>query len=118
MKVGNKIQKIREIKGFSQESVAAELGISQSAYSKLEKGQIAVTIEKLYAIAKVFEVPVEKLLTFDESNVLHNHQQKGGNAANVILQTPSDKERDLYENRIKHLEEEVAFLRSLLKTGK
>jgi len=115
MKIGSKIQKIREIKGYSQEVVADELGISQAAYSKLEQNQTSLSLDKIYALAEVFGISVEQLLSFDENNILNNHHQQGGNAANVIVQSFSEKERDLYESKIKHLEEEVLFLRSLLQ---
>ena len=33
---GEKIKMIRELRGFSQENVAAKLGIAQNAYSRIE----------------------------------------------------------------------------------
>lgn len=40
--LGLKIRKIREIKNFDQTYVAKKLGISQSAYSALEKGKVKI----------------------------------------------------------------------------
>ena len=37
LNIGKKICKIRELRGMKQEAVAAELGISQQAFSKIEQ---------------------------------------------------------------------------------
>jgi len=114
MKVGVKIRKIRELKGYSQEYMAGVLNISQAAYSNMEKNE-NIGMEKIAAIAAIFNMDPLQLLSFDENHVFNNNNQQGGNAASVLIQSMSEKERKLYEDRIKHLEEEVIFLRSKLK---
>jgi hypothetical protein len=52
------------------------------------------------------------LLNFDEHQVFNNNE--GGNLVGLFVQAYSKKERVLYEERIKHLEKEVEFLRNLL----
>ena len=39
-RLGGKIRQIRELKGFTQDYLATQLGISQRAYSKLERDEI------------------------------------------------------------------------------
>jgi transcriptional regulator with XRE-family HTH domain len=41
--IGEKIRKIREFRGYSQEVVAENLGISQPAYSKIETSGTEIT---------------------------------------------------------------------------
>jgi transcriptional regulator with XRE-family HTH domain len=60
--MGEKIRRQRVIKGFSQESVAFELGISQNAYSKIERNETEVSVKRIYQIAKALNVPVQSLL--------------------------------------------------------
>ena len=36
IKIGAKIRRIRQLKGYSQEYMATSLGITQNSYSKLE----------------------------------------------------------------------------------
>ncbi|WP_272148964.1 helix-turn-helix domain-containing protein [Tenacibaculum aiptasiae] len=48
-------------KGLSQDKMANLLQISQNAYSKIESGKTTLTIIRLYQIAKVLEIPFEKL---------------------------------------------------------
>ena len=49
-------------KGISQDKMANLLQISQNAYSKIESGKTTLTIIRLHQIAKVLEIPFEKLL--------------------------------------------------------
>ncbi len=114
MKVGVKIRKIMELKGYSQAYMAGVLNISQAAYSNMKKNE-NIGMEKIAAIATIFNMDPLQLLSFDENHVFNNNNQQGGNAASVLIQSMSEKERKLYEDRIKHLEEEVNFLRSKLK---
>ncbi|MCF6184283.1 MAG: helix-turn-helix domain-containing protein [Bacteroidales bacterium] len=115
MRIASKIRKIRELKGFSQEYMATQLGISQVAYSKFEKDDKYVNFEKLRNISKILEIDPLKLITFDESHVFNNTNQQGGNAASVMLQNCSENERKLYEEQISHLKKEVEFLRGIIK---
>lgn len=41
------IKKYRELKGLTREVVASELDMSVSGYSKIERGEIDLTITKL-----------------------------------------------------------------------
>jgi transcriptional regulator with XRE-family HTH domain len=48
--------------GFTQEYMGYKMGISQNAYSKIELGYTAITVNSLFKIADIFGCPVEKLL--------------------------------------------------------
>jgi len=66
------IKKIREIKNLTREYVAAELQMSTSGYGKIERGEIDLTISKLYKIAAVFGITVTELLFFDVNKIFNN----------------------------------------------
>ncbi len=61
-KVAEQIRQIRLQRNYTQEYLAAELGISQNAYSKTELGYSKITIDRLFHIASILEVPVVELL--------------------------------------------------------
>src|SRR6202000_2603384 len=76
--IGRKISKIRELKGMKQETLAAELGISQQAVSKIEQSA-QVEEDALEKIAKILGVSTEAIKGFSEeavfniiSNTFHN----------------------------------------------
>ncbi len=52
----------RKQKGLSQEYMAQQLGVNASNYSKLERGETRITVERLFQIARVLSVEVERLL--------------------------------------------------------
>jgi DNA-binding XRE family transcriptional regulator len=55
-----KISKIRELRGMKQETLAAELGISQQAVSKIEQSA-DVDGEALEKISKILGVPADAI---------------------------------------------------------
>jgi transcriptional regulator with XRE-family HTH domain len=56
MALGGKIRKIREMKGLSQEYVAAQLSLSPQAFGKIERQETRLDFQRLQEIAKVLEV--------------------------------------------------------------
>jgi transcriptional regulator with XRE-family HTH domain len=69
--IGDKIKQLRELKGISRKELAAEIGLSLSGYSKLERGETDLPLSKLYRISEVLEVEVSKILDFDAQKVFN-----------------------------------------------
>ncbi|MEO5569522.1 MAG: helix-turn-helix transcriptional regulator [Bacteroidia bacterium] len=67
--IGNNIKRIRELKNLSQEYVANNLGISQSAYSRRELGMVKTDADMLKDIAEILEVTVDDVIHFHEKNL-------------------------------------------------
>lgn len=115
--IGHKIKKLRELKNLTQSHLAERLGVTQSAYSKLELGESEITYSKLEKIADILEMKPEEVIAFNEAmvfNVMHN--QNGGNVFSHIHQTSlNDNERKLYEEQINQLKEEVSYLKKLVE---
>ena len=113
MLIGQKIKKIRELKNFTQTHLASELGITQSAYSKMELGETEVSLIRLHKIAEIFGMSPEEIMIFNEQmifNVMHNQTGNGF----VINKGVSDNEKKLYEDQIAHLKEEINYLKKVL----
>lgn len=64
--VAGNIRKTREFRNYTQDYLAAKLGISQNAYSKIELGYSRLTLERLFQISTVLEVEVMQLISFDD----------------------------------------------------
>ena len=111
MNIGNRIQKIRTLKGFSQASVAHILGISQRQLSRIENNQSDIKFSTLDNICAALEIKLEELLNFDEQSLFHIQQKPIENNIKLLSQVLIKQ----YENRIHHLEQEVVFLRKLLR---
>lgn len=51
-KFGQNLRAVRKSKGFSQEHLAYAAGIDRSYVGKIERGEVNLTIEKLYSLAQ------------------------------------------------------------------
>lgn len=58
------ISELRKVRRFSQTDLAEKLGINQDTYSKLERGKIQLTIERLEQLAGIFGMSVIELLNY------------------------------------------------------
>ena len=67
--VGTALRRIRESMGRPQKQVANEIGISQSALSKIEKGEISVNIGHLRELSGVYEYLPHRILETADQEV-------------------------------------------------
>ena len=76
-KIGNRIRKIREIKGLTQGYMSAKMEISQRTYSKIENNDIKLDWDRIQSISKILEVDPLQLVSFDEALIFNNCSQSG-----------------------------------------
>lgn len=60
--LANNIKNLRTQKKFSREELSLVLGVDNSYVSKLEKGKINITLDKIEMLANYFETEVYLLL--------------------------------------------------------
>jgi transcriptional regulator with XRE-family HTH domain len=104
--IKNKIKSIRELKNYTQEYMADQLGVTQAGYSKIEKGKTILSYVKLVEIARILEVSVEDVISFDSQRYFNSFNKVRGNN-NGSIQINSDNTatlKVLYEDKIKLLE--------------
>ena len=65
MSFGEKIRKIRLLKGFSQENMADLLSISTTAYGDIERNKTELTISRATEISKALSVSILDLLEIE-----------------------------------------------------
>jgi transcriptional regulator with XRE-family HTH domain len=111
--IGDNIRLLREARGFSQKYMAEKLAITQQAYSSLEKKPEKTTLQRLKNIATILQVELITLLGEEDTFILQNFNQSGGNAATQMNITPSSNEHEIYNKLINSLKEEIVFLREL-----
>lgn len=56
---------LTEDKNLKQIEVATFIGVDKSAYSKIEKGMRAVTVEELQKMARLFEMTTDQIINYD-----------------------------------------------------
>jgi transcriptional regulator with XRE-family HTH domain len=113
--IGNKIRRLRENKGFSQEEMAERLQISRSAYSRIESGETNSWVNHIEKLCKELDMKVEDLLITSDNNINTNQdnasavQTSTHQDTHITINQLSEKVIELYEERIKELKEQVEF---------
>lgn len=103
--IKNKIKSIRELKNYTQEYMADQLGVTQAGYSKIEKGKTILSYAKLVEIARILEVSVEDVISFDSQKYFNSFNNVGGNNASIQINSESNADlKVLYEDKIMLLE--------------
>ena len=59
---GLKVREQRKLKKLSQEKLALLCNIDRSYMGRIERGEVNITLEKMYEIARALEVNVKELL--------------------------------------------------------
>ncbi len=113
-RIGHRIRKLRELKNFTQEHIAHELGMSVSGYGRIERDEVRLDSDKLMKMSEVLGVTVEEILRFDEKMVFQNYGTNTNLGYNHIS-VDVDRLEKLYREQIDLLKEEVLFLREELR---
>lgn len=122
MQTHDKIRQLRELKKITQEEFAEKLSMSPSGYSKIERGESKLNLDKLQKIADLLAVSIVDLLP-TESNIIHNlngavnfqgtyHQYTGNSQEEVTrLLLIIDHQKELLIQKDKELEVKDELIR-------
>ena len=69
MNLGNNLFQARKKVGLSQETIAEKLGVSRQTISKWETDETVPDIYQSKALAKIYGVPIDKLVDYDSEMV-------------------------------------------------
>lgn len=125
MKVGNKLFSTREERKLTQNEMADLLGLSSSAYSRLERNQVSVEMEEVVNFAKILDVPFQDFLP-DHLTINNSHNDNAqvgfiignyysyGSEANEKLAKEVEiltEKNEMLEGKIKDLEQIIELLK-------
>ncbi len=65
MNLADNIKAIREEQNLKQIEVANHIGVDKSAYSKIEKGLRALTVDELQKMAQLFNLTTDQIINYD-----------------------------------------------------
>lgn len=78
LRLGQRLLAIRNDRQLTQAEMSELLGVSQSAYSRIERNESSVDIEDVMRFSKILQVPVQEFLPETMSVHYENHQGQGG----------------------------------------
>jgi len=122
-KIVSNLKQIRELKGYSQECMAVNMGISQPKYSRIESGEAPLSIEDLKKIADILETDVSAFLDAPKITIQNQTNNEGtfgnGYVENLHIENKETTKKLILtlDDEIQHLKKEVEFLRSMIQQG-
>jgi transcriptional regulator with XRE-family HTH domain len=108
--ITSNLKKFRELKNITREQMASDLDLSVSGYSKLERGEVEITLKRLCEIAEVLDVEVSQILNFNSQtifNISNSQGVQGYDQGGSYHFHQEDKYREKY---IEMLEKEIQRL--------
>ncbi|MEE1947064.1 helix-turn-helix transcriptional regulator [Pedobacter sp. KR3-3] len=113
------MRRYRDEKRYSQAFVANKLGITQSAYQKIETGDVKITLDRLAQIATVLEKKIEDFIGCAEKSsppkdaTVQHHKQYNFMEKIILQQAKWIEELELKlktkDNEIEDLKRRLAF---------
>lgn len=113
MQIHEKVKLIRESKKLSQVYLAHELGLSQSQYSRREKGEIPFVPNEIVKLSLLLETTISDLFGEEIIMLKKNNENEGKFIQNFTIYKKLIKQ---YEKRIIEKDELIALLKSQIKT--
>lgn len=113
----SRIKVERKNKGWSHENMADELGLSPSAYNKIERQESKLSLQRFIEIQQLLDIPMNELLDTNSGDVYNqtlNDQAIGHQQVEHLYQ----ENKELSDDYIKSLKEENKFLKDLLRADK
>jgi len=118
------IRKVRELRNYTQEYMADQMGLSISGYGKIERNDSDISLSRITQIAAILNVSRAKLLEFNSEEILNEVQKEDKLTANnkpinSPAQNASINQDDLSTllDIIRSLREENKKLKELLNQG-
>lgn len=64
--LGENLRKLRVLKGFSQEFVADEIGVSLSSYQRYENSKVGIDVQVLANLGKLYGMSLDEIYNYGE----------------------------------------------------
>lgn len=107
----SKIKELRLETGKPQNVIAKELGMSPSAYVRLENGNVDIDLKTLELVANFYQLSVGEIISQKNQDVYH---LEGAHGVAIKSQNPTFN----YNVDIPSLEKAVSVLTDIIKLGK
>jgi len=113
-RIVSKIRDIRKQKGYSNETMAMDLGMSTSAYNKMERMESSISLERFIQIIEVLDVPYSEFFDLTVKSV-YRQDLKDNSIGHYEVQTLYQENREVYEKLIAAKDEQIALLKTMLE---
>ena len=112
MKLHEHIKELRETRNIPQEAVAYDLGMSQSQYSRREKGEVNFLAKEITIIATALGVEVAEIYGVEGSEINSSDQKEGSSGKFENIFYLPEKLIEQFERRIREKDEVIYLLKN------
>jgi transcriptional regulator with XRE-family HTH domain len=101
----SRLIELRKQQGYTQEQMAEKLGIQRLAYLKIENGDTALTIQRLYQILAILKLEFKDLFSanYDPSSIQKLVESKK-NMVEILREEYERAQNELWERLTKEVE--------------
>ena len=117
-KILEKITQKRSQKGYTYENMADDLGL-------IEKGETKLSVEKMFQISTVLDIPINELLDIGENWIQNNSYNKDSSISAQKIEHFYQENKEMlekliasYEARLKDKEEQIELLKTFISNSK
>ena len=107
--LGEKIRKKRQSTGLSQDAVSEKIGLSESFYGHIERGDRKLSVESLVKIADYLDLSLDFLLM--ESKLNHSNDERLHSELDNIFRDKNQSQRDYLLSILKVLSDNIEKLK-------
>ena len=79
--LGARIRSLRSARGYTQEQMADNLGVSRQKYARIENGTNSITLEILCGVARLLDVSVSDITRVLDEEPTALHRSGSGNTS-------------------------------------
>lgn len=116
IEIANKLVELRKKNGYSQEELAAKLGLSRQAISKWERAEASPDTDNLICLAKLYGVSLDELLKNDDDVETIVKEQMNSNEEKSNEISAEQKEENPRIKKLRIIEAIVSSILTLLVT--
>lgn len=110
--IGQRIKKLREEKGITQETMAQQLDVTQSNYGRLEKDDRRLNVVKLLKIVRILNVNISYIFNEVINEIKEEEISSFSNTNKEVYDILVESLRA----EIQHLKDEISFLRAMVRS--
>lgn len=110
IEIANKLVELRKKNGYSQEELAAKLGLSRQAISKWERAEASPDTDNLICLAKLYGVSLDELLKNDDDVETIVKEQMNSNEEKVNVISNEQKEENPRIRKLRIIEESIRLI--------
>ncbi|RFS26814.1 XRE family transcriptional regulator [Chitinophaga silvatica] len=113
MNIGQKIARLREIRGIKQADLARRLGVTQQALSKMENAD-SMDDKRLEKVAAALDISPDVIRNFKEEVIINNIYDQNNTVINYQF-NPIEKIVALYDQLLETERKRIELLEAMLK---